>query len=406
MSDIYNLAITAGGNNSAPPHGAPENMEYEEVNDTIRELMANLARWRVAGFSGILTEGTEPDYTLTSGQTFASYADGMHFMFAAHATSTGPVTLNVDAEGATAVVDARGVQLDDGDVVAGGVYFVVKTTSNFRVVGVLSSASIASMVGLTGFTTGGSLNAYTVTTGGLLGGAYENGQALLIVADRANTGAATINIDGLGAEALEDIDSAALAANDIVANQGLLIMRIGGEWRIIAGLPVNLATHAIGTLAIANGGTGQITAAAAFGALKQAATDTATGVIEHATAAEVRAATAGNLAVTPALLESAAAIVTLTDAATVALDWDAFIVGEVTVTASRVIGNPTNGQPGTFRHVVVKGNSATDRTITFGNQYLGDVPSLTDVDDTKNYLLSIFCYTATHFSVSAKRILG
>lgn len=44
-------------------------------------------------------------------------------------------------------------------------------------------------------------------------------------------------------------------------------------------------------LAIADGGTGQSTAANAFNALKQAATDTATGVVELATAAEVTTGT-------------------------------------------------------------------------------------------------------------------
>lgn len=44
-------------------------------------------------------------------------------------------------------------------------------------------------------------------------------------------------------------------------------------------------------VAIADGGTGQTTAAAAFGALKQAASDTATGVVELATAAEVATGT-------------------------------------------------------------------------------------------------------------------
>lgn len=50
-------------------------------------------------------------------------------------------------------------------------------------------------------------------------------------------------------------------------------------------------------IAIADGGTAASTAAAAFSNLKQDATSSATGVIEHATQAEVSAGTAGNLAV-------------------------------------------------------------------------------------------------------------
>ena len=53
-------------------------------------------------------------------------------------------------------------------------------------------------------------------------------------------------------------------------------------------------------LAIADGGTGASTAADAFTNLKQAATDTATGVVELATVAEVRAGTDTTRAITPA----------------------------------------------------------------------------------------------------------
>ena len=55
-----------------------------------------------------------------------------------------------------------------------------------------------------------------------------------------------------------------------------------------------------GVVAIANGGTGQTTAALAFAALKQAATDAATGVVELATSAEVITGTSTSLVVTPA----------------------------------------------------------------------------------------------------------
>jgi len=150
------------------------------------------------------------------------------------------------------------------------------------------------------------------------------------------------------------------------------------------------------------GGTGTVTSVAA-GTGMSFSTITTTGsvAIDKATDANIRAATS-NKVVTADLLESAAAVVALTDAAPVAIDWDSGINFSVTVTADRQIGNPTNGQPGTWRTIMVQGNNGTDRTITFGNQYLGDVPTITDCDDTKWYLLTIYCYTTTHFVVSAK----
>jgi hypothetical protein len=57
-------------------------------------------------------------------------------------------------------------------------------------------------------------------------------------------------------------------------------------------------------LAIADGGTGQSTAVAAFGALKQDATTSATGVVELATDAETVTGTATDKAITPATLKA------------------------------------------------------------------------------------------------------
>lgn len=131
---------------------------------------------------------------------------------------------------------------------------------------------------------------------------------------------------------------------------------------------------------------------------------------DAASVADVRSAAAATTTdaqlLTAPLLESAAAGVALTDAATVAVNWDNAINFTLTVTANRIIGNPTNGQPGTWRTILVQGNDATDRTITFDTQYLGEIPVITDADSGRKYLLMIYCVSATHFVVSAKRAQG
>ena len=67
---------------------------------------------------------------------------------------------------------------------------------------------------------------------------------------------------------------------------------------------ISLTTQVTGTLPVANGGTGQTTAAAAFDALKQAATDSYTGVVELATNAEALAGTDATRPVTPASMRA------------------------------------------------------------------------------------------------------
>ena len=142
-------------------------------------------------------------------------------------------------------------------------------------------------------------------------------------------------------------------------------------------------------------------ASTAFDNIKQSATRSATGAVEEATEAEVYAATNGKF-LDAGHLDSAAALVTLTDAPTIALDWAAFINGEVTLTADRTLGNPTNEIPGTIRRVHVKGDDATDRELTFGSEFEGVVPVLDDIDSTQEYILTIYCVAAGHFIASAK----
>jgi hypothetical protein len=137
------------------------------------------------------------------------------------------------------------------------------------------------------------------------------------------------------------------------------------------------------------------------------ATESAEGIVDLATDAEIRAATTGAHALQAADLETAAAFVALTETAgAVPLDWDTGINFTLTIDETSTIGNPTNGQPGTMRHIYVLGNNATPRTLGFGNQFLGEVPSITGLTSTKGYIVSIMCITSTHFVASHKRALG
>jgi len=100
------------------------------------------------------------------------------------------------------------------------------------------------------------------------------------------------------------------------------------------------------TVTIAEGGTGQTTAANAFDAIKQAATTAYTGVVELATTAEYQAVTNSNVAVTTAALLAAMSEVTLTDAATITWDMSTGYDFVVTLGGARTLGNPTNVTPG------------------------------------------------------------
>jgi hypothetical protein len=130
--------------------------------------------------------------------------------------------------------------------------------------------------------------------------------------------------------------------------------------------------------------------------------ETIAGIFEKATTDEVPKATADK-AITADLIKTASESGTLTDASTIDLDWEGdFINWEVTISANRTLGNPTNGQPGTYRTIEFKGDSGTDRTLSFANQFKGVLPEILDITNAKWYLLTIRCMTTTRFLVSAQ----
>lgn len=314
--EIYGLNITDANNNAAPPNGAPEGMEYDEVNDTLRALLGMLKRWQVASQSGtLITSGTQPAYALTSGQSISAYAAGQVFSFTAHATATGNVTLNIDAVGAGAVVDGAGVQLTSGDIVSGGVYTVVRKASNFQLV----SAQVKVSAGT------------------------ENAPGVLELATNA--------------EALTGTDTA----------------------RAIT--PANL-THVFNN---------------------RPASETVQGAVEMATSAELWQAATGAKAIMAEDLETASAAQSLTDGATVSFDWNSGINRDLTIAGNRTLGNPSNGQPGTWRTVWVRGNDGTPRTLSFGANYGGDLPVLGDITSGRQYLISIYCASTNYFIAMAHR---
>lgn len=145
-------------------------------------------------------------------------------------------------------------------------------------------------------------------------------------------------------------------------------------------------------------------AATAFSNIKQAATTDETGVVEKAETSEVAAAQADKY-IAADHLESASAPVALVDAATIAIDWKAAAANySLTVAGNRQIGNPANAIPGQWRTIIVQGSNSTERTITFGNQFGGEVPEIGDCTSTKWYEIIIRCISTTHFVASARDV--
>lgn len=104
-------------------------------------------------------------------------------------------------------------------------------------------------------------------------------------------------------------------------------------------------------------------------------------------------------ALTPAAMQAAQGYETIVYAASLVIDGAEFLNGVVTLTGDVEFGEPDNFTAGE-RRLIVKGDSATDRTVTFdGDYFTGELPTISDVTNTRHYLITLIAipggWTAT-----------
>ena len=160
-------------------------------------------------------------------------------------------------------------------------------------------------------TSGGSSNAYTLTPNRTIS-AYASGVEFLFAANHANTSTATLNVSSLGAKDLRDRDGVALASGDI--ESGAILHAVydnsNGYFRVtnlVTGLgagttnldsltDVAISTATSGDLLRYNGSSW---VNATLAASLAAASETVSGIVELATAAEALTGSSQTLALTP-----------------------------------------------------------------------------------------------------------
>lgn len=133
-------------------------------------------------------------------------------------------------------------------------------------------------------------------TSGLSLSAYAQGMLFAFENTTQNTGAVTLNVDSVGAKSVVKYHDQALVAGDLEAS-GIYVVAYeatADNFQLLS--PVSVAP---GDLLAANNLSDIGTAATAFSNIKQAATDSATGVVELATIAETNTGTDTARVVTP-----------------------------------------------------------------------------------------------------------
>jgi hypothetical protein len=243
------------------------------------------------------------------------------------------------------------------------------------------------------------------TDWGLIGGTLSDQVDLQAALDALSSGYTAASASGPATIAMfEDTDNGTnkvtlTAPTSIASDKVVSFQDVTGTVYVSGGTPV----------AVADGGTGAATASAGFDALKQNATTAATGVVQMATAAAFRANTAtANLALSPAEVWTSAAEVTLSDGASIAVDWSTFINAIVTLGGNRTLANGTNEKPGQSGVIRVVQDGTGSRTLAFGTDYEfagGTAPTLSTAAGA-NDLLFYYIISSTRVFISTAKAIS
>lgn len=168
-------------------------------------------------------------YVCSLDPVLGSYSAGMKIFLQAGVTNTGVTTLNVNGVGAAGLRRADGItELVAGDLVAGRFYPLWFDGTRFRMVETPSLPRTSEFCGAIS-----TANAYSCALTPALG-AYASGIRVQMLADVVNTGAVTLNVNGLGVAGVRRADGLTeLAPGDLEAGSLYPLWHDGTRFRLI-----------------------------------------------------------------------------------------------------------------------------------------------------------------------------
>lgn len=184
--------------------------------------------------------GAADAYVVALSPALDAYVQGMPVYFKAAHANAGASTLNINGLGLKAIKKAGSLPLTSEDIREGQVVCVIYDGTNFQLITRGLAPHSDSLVNYAVDT--GVADAYAVSLTPALE-AYTAGIPVFFKACAANTGAATLNVSGLGAQAIKKRGNQDLLAGDILAGQMVAVMFDGINFQLLsfehtAGLPV------------------------------------------------------------------------------------------------------------------------------------------------------------------------
>lgn len=167
------------------------------------------------------TVGTDA-YAVTLVPAPTAYVTGMVVNFKAGTANTGNATLNVNGLGAVNILKNHDQTLDNNDIEVGQVVTVIYDGTNFQMQSQVANlyASVAGVQNAQYVYAADAVgtDSYAITLSPAPA-AYVTGQTFFFKAGTANTGACSLNVNGLGAKTIKKAYNSDLVTGDILANQ-------------------------------------------------------------------------------------------------------------------------------------------------------------------------------------------
>jgi hypothetical protein len=171
-------------------------------------------------------------YAITLSPAIAAYTAGMVIKFKAATANTGAATLNVNGLGAQTILKIGGATLANNDINTNQIVEVIYDGTNFYMVSQLHGAVGQNGQSIYALDTA-STDSYTIALSPSLP-AYITGMVISFKAVTANTGAATLDINSLGATSIKKYGDVALDNNDIKAGQIVQVCYDGTNFQMLS----------------------------------------------------------------------------------------------------------------------------------------------------------------------------
>lgn len=179
--------------------------------------------------------GSTDSYAITLSVAPTDYSDitGVPIVFKANTANTGAATINVNGLGAKAIKKNGTSDLSDNDIKATQLAIVVYDGTNFQLLSSIANVSISQSGAEIYAADAGSTDAYAITLSPTPT-AYTTGMTVRFRANTANTGAATLSVNALGAKTIKKNHDQDLADNDIEAGQIVEVTYDGTDFQMLS----------------------------------------------------------------------------------------------------------------------------------------------------------------------------